>query len=82
MPDNSKKIDDTDVHQAKENGDESENFDDSIWDEIIEDDFVAPEDDSKECDHFERLTNSKLSDSLPTEEIVLHKKFISIGHHH
>ena len=78
MPDNSKKIDDTDVHQAKENGDESENFDDSIWDEIIEDDFVAPEDDSKECDHFERLTNSKLSDSLPTEEIVLHKKFISI----
>jgi hypothetical protein len=74
MSSNSKKID--------ESEDESENFDDAIWDEIIGDAFddtnSDSEDPSTKCDHFERITNSKLSDCLDTEEIIRHKKFILI----
>jgi hypothetical protein len=74
MYDNSKKIDDSE--------DESENFDDEIWDEIIANEIDDTNSDSKEpsngCDHFERITNSKLSDCSDTEEIIRHKKFILI----
>ena len=54
--------------------------DDSIWDEIIEDTFGNSElDGSIKCNHFEKLTNSKINNSsLSTEEIIQHKKFISI----